>query len=448
MLRNRMLGGVSPLALFNRPGEDGGAGVDEERNTDELLHEMAAAAFDEAASAAGEPDSVTARDEPAQKPAGAAKPDGGDKGAAKAEQRTDGAETPGDRGDGRAKNGRFAPKPGAADPKAGTDGQQPAAKAGQGAEPAKTGTDIDPAQQPGADAAKTPPPGWSVASKAAWDKLPDAVKGDIAKREAEVSAGFKSFEGLKPFVDRATKSGQTIAQALTAYTGIEDKIRQDFNGGILHIAQNAGLTQHEAAAAFGKLAMRLGFQFQASGDQKPGGSSADQNAGAEPNPDVLQRLLEPVLKPLMQRVDQLDTARRSEVEGQQAQRHTAAASVVEKFRSDPANKFYDNLEPTIFGLLQSGVVKRTGDLAADLKAAYDMACRSDPEVGELLINERAAKAADQRASQDDSAARRARAASRSVTGAPAAGAREPRRASGDSLHSVAAAAYDQVAGRV
>jgi hypothetical protein len=162
----------------------------------------------------------------------------------------------------------------------------------------------------------------------------------------------------------------------------------------------------------------------------------------------LQELLKPVLEPILQKVNALEGTHRSQVEGFKTQRLTAAQQSVETFRQDPAHRYYDNVEQTIGDLLERGVVQRTGDLAADLKAAYEMACWQNPEIRELLINERSAAAEEQRQSQAREQAAKARAASRSVTGAPAPGAREQPTRRGDQLNQLAAAAYDQAAGRV
>jgi hypothetical protein len=446
LLRNRMLGGVSSFALFDRAGEGAGSGESEDKHTDVVLMELANQAFDDAEAAAGEAGDRGGERQAPEKVAGEQKPGASDRKAEPAKR--DGEPAAGeDRGDGRRADGKWAKKAAVAAEKAGADPQ------GEG----KTGTDAvsqakageqqlgqDQQQQGAVKAA--PPPSWSPTAKAAWEKLPDAVRADIAKREAEVSEGFALYAGVKPFAERAKAAGQTLGQALQAYTGIEDLVRRDLDGGILHIVQNAGKTQHEAATMFARLAQRLGFQFQAPADQNAGGSQADQNAGADPN--MLQRLLEPVLKPILEKVNNLDTTFARQAEGEKTQRLTASQAVVNTFRQDPANRYYDNVEQTIGDLLANGGVKRTGDLAADLKAAYETACWQNPEIRELLINERTAAAGTQQRSDAQALADRKRAASRSVTGAPAGGGRDTSRGRGDSLQSLAEQAYDSAAGRV
>ena len=65
-------------------------------------------------------------------------------------------------------------------------------------------------------------------------------------------------------------------------------------------------------------------------------------------------------------------------------------------------------------------------MRTDLKAAYDMACRVDSEVSELLINERLEKLNGEKRTAAD----KARQASRSVNGSPSPGNSEGKRPQG------------------
>jgi hypothetical protein len=442
LFRDRMLGGVSSLALMAPDGVDGGGGGDD-RHTDVVLQDLAAAAFDtaaEAADTAGD-GAGTAPARAAEKGAGELKPAATAKDASAAQKTAPERPAGEDRGDGRRTNGQFARKtPAELAAEAGKTGShaKPAGQDGQGAP--------DPAAGDAGQAKAAPPPSWSPTAKAAWEKLPDAVRADIAKRELEISNGFKQYEGVKPFAERAAKGGQTLAQALTAYTGIEELVRRDFAGGVMHIAQNAGLTQHEAARVFGQIAQRLGFQFSAPAAQPAGGSPGDQKLGADPN--VLQELLKPVLEPILQKVNAL--------EGTFGARLRVSKPSASRLRSNPS-RHSDRIPPTATTTTSSRRSEICSSVAwcsaretspPILKAAYEMACWQNPEIRELLINERSAAAEEQRQSQAREQAAKARAASRSVTGAPAPGAREQPTRRGDQLNQLAAAAYDQAAGRV
>ncbi len=315
-----------------------------------------------------------------------------------------------------------------------------------------------PLEQPEAKAA-APPTSWSIKAKAEWDKLPQVVRDDIAKREAEVSKGFagyqSEYQGLKPFADRAKQQGQTLTQVVTNLVGAEDLLRRDPRGGFLHIASQMGMTQHQAAQHFASLAQDLGYapsNGQAPANQNgSGGSLADQNAGADPR--AFQQALDPVISPLMQRLQQLEQNLTQQTEAQKSQRLQSASSVIEQFRQDPKNRYYDNLEEEIGNLLQGGVVKRTGDLAADLASAYDMACRLNPEISEVLLNERIAKTAEDKARAAKEAAEKARQASKSVSGSPSPGnsgpasKRDPRMSYDEDLQNDVLAAVRSVGSR-
>ena len=52
--------------------------------------------------------------------------------------------------------------------------------------------------------AALPPSSWSVKAKASWDQIPQEIRDEIVKREAEVSQGFaalRDFKDLKPCPD-------------------------------------------------------------------------------------------------------------------------------------------------------------------------------------------------------------------------------------------------------
>jgi len=266
----------------------------------------------------------------------------------------------------------------------------------------------------------SPPVSWSIPAKGKWDALPQEVRDAIAKREGEVSSGFKEYEGLKPFAERAKQSGTTLPQALSAYVGIEDMIGRDMVGGLLYIMGNAKLTQHEAMQVTQQLAQRLGLQLSAPGNQNAnGGSPADQNAGADP--DVLRQMLGPVLGPLQQEIATLKTSLTQRAEADRSQRMQGASSVVETFRHKPEHRYYDNVEETIGDLLESGVVRRTGDPAADLAKAYEIACWQNPDIREQLISERDVKARQTQQEKTDAAKRAAVSIRGAPQGAPANG---------------------------
>lgn len=269
-------------------------------------------------------------------------------------------------------------------------------------------------QQPAS--AINPPGGFSPKTKAEWEKITAAyphLAADIAKREQEIAAGFAQYEGmreLRPYMDMARSQGQSLKQALDNYTGIEAALRnpQQALGVLLHLAGNAGYPPQRLAM---ELAPYLG--------SPTGQQGAPQGQGAQPpiDPSMFQQWL----NPLAQEVNSLKSLFQQQSEAAKAREFTAIGTVLERFKSDTSHRYYENVEPQMTQLLERGIVPRTGDYATDLQAAYDMACRLNPEISELLLNERTAKSEAAKAAAEKETAEKARQASRSITGSPSGG---------------------------
>ena len=236
-------------------------------------------------------------------------------------------------------------------------------------------------QQPPKDAptGHRPPAGFSVATKQAWDALPDHVKADIAKREADFEAGFKRFEGLGGFAHAAEKNGTTFQAAVTSYIQAETLLRQDPVAGVEFIMNGLRIPME---AFLQGLARKYGRQQQAEGQPPP-------QPQFDPNAIVAQA------------VEQARHGVRSEFQQEQINNDIA------KFSSDPANRFFANVRQDMAVLVQAGK-------AADLQEAYQAACWLHPEIRAILIEE-------MKGGQDKTAVRtaaRAQNAAKAVTGAP------------------------------
>lgn len=274
-------------------------------------------------------------------------------------------------------------------------------------------------QQP--PTAGNPPPGWSVKSKAEWDKLPETIRADIVKREQEVNAGFAELRGmseLRPYVEMARANGQTLKQALDLYTGIENHLRQKPLEAILHIAGNAGYSPQRLAM---ELVPHLGQSNGQGAGAYPGHQQPTQDSGYQ-QPMFDPSLMQQWISPLAQEINQMKALFQQQQDAERSRQMSAINSALERFTANPAHRYYANVEPAMVKLIESGVVQRTGDYAKDLKAVYHMACRMDPEINDLLINERIAKSDEAKRQREKEAAEKAKLASRSITGSPSAGA--------------------------
>jgi hypothetical protein len=253
-----------------------------------------------------------------------------------------------------------------------------------------------------------PPPSWSVAAKTKWDSLPAEIKSEIAKREGEVAEGFaalRDYKDLKQFNDMARSSGTTLAAAMQHYVNMENIIRRDPAAGLSLIAQNAGLSQTQAAQLFAGLAQKFG------GGQPQG--QQDQ--------DPLAELVSPMLNPVMQKLQALEGQLTARQQQEAAAADLAMQKAIEEFANDPQNRFFSNLSDQIAQLFESGMVKRTGNPAQDLRNAYDMAAGMNAEVREALIEQRLQAQEEAKRKREQEAADKAKQASRSISGSRAPG---------------------------
>lgn len=296
------------------------------------------------------------------------------------------------RPDGRDDKGRFAPKDKAEDGRndqrdSASDGRDPRASDRDGdGKPANMG---DQAATETAPVAVAPPPGWSVASKATWNDLPEAVKADIAKREKEVSDGFAQYKGLgelKPFAEAYERQGGSIKQAFEGYMNMDRTLQTNFVSGIQAICQHYNVDP-------GKLAAVLGGQGQA--------QQAD---------DPFAARLSPLEREIQMLKSEREADRRAAVEHEQK----SAEDTIEQFAADPKNLYFANVKATMGHLIQTGQ-------AADLQDAYDKAIWANPEIRPLLIKQQTAAPGPSQIEQRQAAAAQARQSARSVTGSPAPG---------------------------
>lgn len=296
----------------------------------------------------------------------------------------------------RDDKGRFAPKKPGGDDKSRLNGA--AAKDGQNAPAAPVG----------------PPSSWGVKAKAAWETLPADVKAEIGKREGEMQQGLaalRDFKDLSGYAEQARRAGMTVKQGLDHYVALDNLLRTDIHGGMATLAQNLGYkTREQMGQLFAGLAEKYGGG--GGGNPQPG----QQNGGGNSEDDILRQILSPVLKPLMDEVAQLRQSSTSRIEADRNAQVQTFATEIQKFAADPANVYFANVESDIARLFAAGMVPNSGNPAADLKTAYDMAVRMHPEIQETLIERRAAeKLAAQRQTEESKAAK-ARNASRSLGG--------------------------------
>lgn len=248
-----------------------------------------------------------------------------------------------------------------------------------------------------AAAALAPPPGWSVAGKAAFQSLPDAVKADVVKRERDASEGFKRYEGmastmrqfeqvLQPRMARFEEHGITPVQGVSRLFAAFDALEHDTPRALVTLANEAGINLAELAG------------LQQSGQQP-------QN-GAQPQgqPEFRDPRLDSVVK-------YINDMRQQDLIYERETADTAIAA----FAADAKNVFFENVRPQMVRLLS------TPGGPQSLKDAYDMACAMNPEVSEALLSQRVADKLKEQSQAQQARVSQARRAGGSLNGAPSPG---------------------------
>lgn len=288
-------------------------------------------------------------------------------------------------------------------------------------------------EQAEAAAAAAPPPGWSVAAKAEWEKLPAPVREAIAKRESEVNEGFAQYSGmkdLKPYAEAYREQGTTIRGALEAFHAAENRIRQDPVNGTAWMLNAIGVDARLVAQRI------LGLTPQQ--QPTPAGQQQEQQPGGQPAPvpDALAQLV----APLQQQVQQLTSTITERDRRERQAALDAAEKEMNSFATNPKNKYFENVRPLMGQLISTGQ-------ATGLEDAYEKAIWATPEIRAVLIKEQAARAATETQLSRQTQALNAKAAAKSVTGAPTPGSTSGAGAKPQSTRALLeAAAAEQTAG--
>jgi hypothetical protein len=110
------------------------------------------------------------------------------------------------------------------------------------------------ARQPAARHApfRDPPPRMADHAKNDWATAPESVRGEVYRMQREFDHAYQHYRGaaeafmpVAKFHEMAQQYGTTLEQALTNYTGIEQKLRADPVAGLDQIVYNLGLTDPE-----------------------------------------------------------------------------------------------------------------------------------------------------------------------------------------------------------
>lgn len=230
-----------------------------------------------------------------------------------------------------------------------------------------------------------PPATWSATAKAEYAKLPDTVRKEIAKREADFSRGIQKYAEKADTADRYNAEIQPYEQMFrrlnaTPEQFMRDALSTEYKLRTISPQEKTQLLMQYAehyGADLSILPQMLGMDQQPNPDQ-----------GIE---DLVRRQVQQIVNPLQQKVRTWEQ-QSAEVQQRQAlEQQTEIKSQIDAFQNDvnesgqPKHLFFENVRGTMAALIERGEAK-------SLDQAYEMACYANNEVRATLIAQQQSEA--------------------------------------------------------
>ena len=212
------------------------------------------------------------------------------------------------------------------------------------------------------------PVGLSEEVKSNWDELPDYVKTDIVKRERDAQ---KNFEKNSEFVkhSKAIRNLEAPYQAMMQALGANPITAYKDHLNTAYILNNG--SQAQKTALIQTAIDTYGIELASN---KSSGEDWDFD---EPSTD-------PRMEQLMNQVNALTNELNGQKNSVEVAQQSNADKVISDFRTDPAHKYFDEVNPLMQAMIGSGQAK-------NLDEAYEMATMAHPKVRTSVLAEKGSK---------------------------------------------------------
>ncbi len=206
------------------------------------------------------------------------------------------------------------------------------------------------------EAVEPPPQSWTGAAKEKWAQLPQEARAEILKREKDIHQAFTRHDG-------ELRLGREIKEVVTPY---------------MPIINSQGITPAMAVQQL----LNADYQLRTGSPQQKAQIAMQlvQDYGIDLSMLQQPQQIDPQLAYMQQKIAELEQRANPEVLRKHLQEDMERVKVdteVEAFASNPSNIYFDKVRDLMGALLSSG-------RANDLKQAYDMACKADPEISSTL----------------------------------------------------------------
>jgi hypothetical protein len=241
------------------------------------------------------------------------------------------------------------------------------------------------------------PKAWGADKASLWAAMTPEQRAYVTERETQADQLHQNYGGLKRWHETALENGTTLPEVLDRMHAVETKMYESPPDGLIAAMQAVGLDHGSAVKTLVSALTKLGVN--PNGAQVPQGQQQQQPQ---------QQFRDP-------RVDQLLEAQRNE-------KLRAAQEQVTKFRTDPANKYFEEVADDI--MREIGFEKAQGR-QPDLKQIYERVIWANPGTRQKILAEQSAQQAQAQTQVRTQELTKARSASGSVAGTlPAAEGRK------------------------
>jgi hypothetical protein len=224
--------------------------------------------------------------------------------------------------------------------------------------------------------AEVAPKSLPPAAREAWGKTPKAMRDAIATREKQYEDGIMKYsQGAK----QAQQMQQTF-QPFQQYTSMNGGPKQAITG----LLQTGSMLQMGSPQQKAEIVANIIGQFGvdiSTLDNMLVGNAPSQEVQQN---SQMEQMLNQRLQPLQQ---QLGVYQQRDQQ-QANNRQTEIGNELHQFANDPANEFYNDVSGRMADELDMAVQNGT---KLDLKGAYELAVRSNPEIFKLVQSRANAK---------------------------------------------------------
>jgi len=247
------------------------------------------------------------------------------------------------------------------------------------------------------------PQSWKPAERAKWATLDPTVRQEVMRREREITKTLGETAQARQFTNAFSQAVQPYAARIASMNvhpiqAVQELLKTD------HILSTAPMTQR--AGMIAKLIKDYGVDIR----------ELDSVLSGQPQTDPVQSQVDKLLAQKLAPYENFMRQQEQMTQQQQQQTDSQIQQSLTSMSEDPKFNYFDDVRHEMGDIIELSAKR---GVYLTLEQAYNKAVSLNPEISQLVNQQSQAQAAKVQATQQNSRAQRALAASRSVGGTPA-----------------------------